>query len=127
MIGAKEVKVGNNKVSIERLNVDVVTGLEMDVHTEATLPGTLVAHLTRKEKLTKKYQVSKATCQKFKKKTKQAEGLNKSVNKNNKIFKNIRLGTVPERVIILRKQFLCRSGGGAWRLMIYMERIDIKR
>ena len=41
VIGAKEVKVGNNKVSIERLNVDVVTGLEMDVHTEATLPGTL--------------------------------------------------------------------------------------
>ena len=59
VIGAKEVKVGNNKVSIERLNVDVVTGLEMDVHTEATLPGTLVAHLTRKEKLTRKYQVGK--------------------------------------------------------------------
>ena len=59
VIGAKEVKVGNNKVSIERLNVDVVTGLEMDVHTEATLPGTLVAHLTRKDKLTRKYQVCK--------------------------------------------------------------------
>ena len=57
VIGAREVKVGNNKVSIERLRVDVITGLELDIHTEAALPGSLVAHLTRKEKLTRKYQV----------------------------------------------------------------------
>ncbi len=57
VIGAKEIKVGNNKVMIERLQVDVVTGISMEIDADTDLPGTLIARVIRKEQLQRKYQV----------------------------------------------------------------------
>ena len=57
VIGASEVKVIKTKVEIKRLHVDVITGLDLKIDSDAALPGTMVAHLARGSKLTKKYQV----------------------------------------------------------------------
>ena len=56
-IGAKELKVGFEKVSIERLEVDVVTGLDMDIEAEGEMPGTLVARIDTRSQMQKNYQV----------------------------------------------------------------------
>ena len=58
VIGASEVKVANNKVNIERLEVDVVAGLEMELMAEAEMPGTLAAKIMTTSQLRRKYQVS---------------------------------------------------------------------
>lgn len=57
VIGAEEVRVGNDKVTIERLEVDVLTGLSMMVSPNTELPGTLSTRVIRQEQLQKKYQV----------------------------------------------------------------------
>ena len=57
VLGTKEVRVGNDKVSLERLEVAMVTGLQMDLEPEPELPGTLVARMSRTSQLRKKYQV----------------------------------------------------------------------
>ena len=59
-IGAKELKVGNDKVSIDKLQVDVVAGLDLSVAAEIEMPGTLVTRIDTKSQLTKNYQVKKA-------------------------------------------------------------------
>jgi len=56
VIGASEVKVANNKVNIERLEVDVVTGLEMELMSEPEMPGTLAAKIMTTSQLKRKYQ-----------------------------------------------------------------------
>ena len=57
VVGAKEIRVGNNKVAIQKLVVDVVTGVSLNVEPQPELPGTLLASVTRRETLHKKYQV----------------------------------------------------------------------
>ena len=57
VIGVKEIRVGNDKVTIERLEVDVLTGLSMMVNANTELPGTLSTRVMRQEQLQKKYQV----------------------------------------------------------------------
>ena len=58
-IGAKELKVGSDKVSIEKLQVDVVAGLDLSVAAETEMPGTLVTRIDTKAQLTKNYQVNR--------------------------------------------------------------------
>lgn len=58
VVGAKEIRVGTNKVTIERLQVDVVTGVSLSIEPQPQLPGTLIAKVTRRETLHKKYQAS---------------------------------------------------------------------
>jgi len=55
-IGAKELKVGNDKVSLDKLQVDVVAGLDLAVAEESEMPGTLVTRIDTKTQLTKNYQ-----------------------------------------------------------------------
>ena len=57
VIGAHEVKVGNSKVTIERLEVDVITGLDLLIDNEVDLPGTLAVRVLKQAKLKRQYQV----------------------------------------------------------------------
>ena len=61
VIGATEVKVGNNKVSVEQLQIHVITGISVSTSADVELPGTLVARVARQSQLTRKYQVSVRT------------------------------------------------------------------
>ena len=57
VVGAKEVKVVNDKVNIDKLQVGVVAGLSLSVDTKTDFPGALAAHIIRTSHFTRKYQV----------------------------------------------------------------------
>ena len=57
VIGAHEIKVGNSKVTLERMEVDVITGLNILVDDQSDLPGTLSVRVLKQSKLTRQYQV----------------------------------------------------------------------
>ena len=57
VIGAREIKVGNDKVTVDKLEVTVVTGLSMTIEEDQDMEGVLSAHVHIKERLQKKYQV----------------------------------------------------------------------
>ena len=58
MIGATELKVSTDRVTIEELAVELVTGLSMSLSLEKEIPSMLVARIDRHTKLRQKYQVS---------------------------------------------------------------------
>ena len=58
-IGAKELKVGNDKVSIDNLEVKVISALDVAIEAETEMPGTLVARIDTQSRLQKNYQVKK--------------------------------------------------------------------
>ena len=57
VIGAHEIKVGNSKVTLERLQVDVITGLQLLIDDQTDLTGTLSVRVMKQAKLTRQYQV----------------------------------------------------------------------
>jgi len=58
VVGACELLVVSERVDIERLVVDVVSGVSLSfTGASAELPRTLVAHVTQHSRLTRKYQV----------------------------------------------------------------------
>ena len=57
MIGATELKVSTDRVTIEELAVELVTGLSMSLSLEKEIPSMLVARIDRHTKLRQKYQV----------------------------------------------------------------------
>lgn len=56
VIGAKEVRVGGDKVSINRLIVRVVSGLQLNITPDSTFENGYVAETTVTRKLTAQYQ-----------------------------------------------------------------------
>jgi hypothetical protein len=57
VIGATEVKVASDKVDLERLEVNVVSGVSLELRPQPDLPGTLTARVHTQSQLTEKYQV----------------------------------------------------------------------
>ncbi|KAF8792082.1 Transmembrane protein 132C like protein [Argiope bruennichi] len=54
--GAKEVRVGTDKESITHLEVTVITGLQLSVYPDESLPGVFVSQTAISHKLTTQYQ-----------------------------------------------------------------------
>ena len=57
-IGAKEIKVANDKVSIKDLKVKVISGVSAAILPEEEMPGALKAQITTKSELVSNGQVS---------------------------------------------------------------------
>lgn len=56
VIGAKEVRIGNDKVSLVRLIVNVVSGLQLSISPDSTVENGYVAETSVTRKLTAQYQ-----------------------------------------------------------------------
>lgn len=56
VMGAKEVRVGNDKVSLVRLVVNVVSGLQLSISPDSTVENGFVAETSVTRKLTAQYQ-----------------------------------------------------------------------
>lgn len=56
VIGAKEVRVGNEKVSITRLAVQVVSGLQLTISPDSSIENGYIAETSVSRKLTAQYQ-----------------------------------------------------------------------
>ena len=61
VMARREVRVGKDKVVIERLLVRVISGITMEITDEGHLPGTLAAVVHLQEKLIAMHQVGIAT------------------------------------------------------------------
>lgn len=59
VIGAKEVRVGNDKVGLTRLSVQVVSGLQLNISPDNSIENGYVAETSVTRKLTAQYQVRK--------------------------------------------------------------------
>lgn len=57
VIGAKEVRVGNDKVGIARLSVQVVSGLQLNISPDSITENGYIAETSVTRKLTAQYQV----------------------------------------------------------------------
>lgn len=57
VIGAKEVRVGNDRVAITRLSVRVVSGLQLTISPDTAIENGYVAETSVTRKLTAQYQV----------------------------------------------------------------------
>ena len=57
VMAAREVRVLQGKVSIDKLEVDVVTGLTVTIDAEPQMEGVLKANIHRDTDLTRNYQV----------------------------------------------------------------------
>jgi len=58
VVGSSELLVVSDRVDIERLDVQVISGISLSfAGTSSQLPRTLVANVTQHDKLTRKYQV----------------------------------------------------------------------
>jgi transmembrane protein 132 len=57
VIGAKEIRVGNDKVSISRLQVRVVSGLQLSIVPDTTVENGYIAETLVTRRLTAQYQV----------------------------------------------------------------------
>ncbi|KRT83248.1 hypothetical protein AMK59_4705, partial [Oryctes borbonicus] len=56
VIGAKEVRVGNDKVGLTRLSVQVVSGLQLNISPDSSIENGYVAETSVTRKLTAQYQ-----------------------------------------------------------------------
>ncbi|XP_017768079.1 PREDICTED: transmembrane protein 132D isoform X2 [Nicrophorus vespilloides] len=56
VIGAKEVRVGNDKVGLSRLSVQVVSGLQLNISPDSSIENGYVAETSVTRKLTAQYQ-----------------------------------------------------------------------
>lgn len=61
VIGAKEVRVGNDRVSVTRLSVRVVSGLQLSISPDTTIENGYVAETSVTRRLTAQYQVRLTT------------------------------------------------------------------
>lgn len=59
VIGAKEVRVGNDKVGLNKLLVQVVSGLQLNISPDTTTENGYIAETSVSRKLTAQYQVYK--------------------------------------------------------------------
>lgn len=57
MIGAKELRIGSDKVSLSKLKVDVVSGLQLNIVPDSAIENGYVAETSVTRKLTAQYQV----------------------------------------------------------------------
>lgn len=55
--GSKEIRVGNDKVALTKLSVQVVSGLQLNISPDSTLENVYVAETGITRKLTAQYQV----------------------------------------------------------------------
>lgn len=58
VIGAKEIRVGNDKVGLSRLLVQVVSGLQLNISPDSSIENGYIAETSVTRKLTAQYQVS---------------------------------------------------------------------
>ena len=58
VIGAKEIRIGNDKVSLVRLLVHVVSGLQLSISPDSAVENGYMAETSVTRKLTAQYQVS---------------------------------------------------------------------
>jgi len=61
VLGETEVTVSSDKVTVERLDLDIISGLTLTVDVRTNQPRALVARLTENHQLNQKYQVSNIT------------------------------------------------------------------
>lgn len=59
VIGVREVRVGNDKVSISRLLVRVISGLQLNISPDSAIENGYVSETTVTRRLTAQYQVCK--------------------------------------------------------------------
>lgn len=59
VIGAKEVRVGNDRVAVSKLSVKVVSGLQLTINPDSTIENGYIAETSVTRKLTAQYQVCK--------------------------------------------------------------------
>ena len=57
LLGVQEIRVGKDRVTLERMSVGIVAGLEMDIRPDPYLHNGHIARTITQEKLTAKYQV----------------------------------------------------------------------
>lgn len=65
VIGAKEVRVGNDRVSITRLSVRVVSGLQLSISPDTAIENGYIAETSVTRRLTAQYQVTKLAIVRF--------------------------------------------------------------
>lgn len=58
VIGAKELRIGSDKVSLTRLKVDVVSGLQLNIVPDSAIDNGYIAETSVTRKLTAQYQVN---------------------------------------------------------------------
>lgn len=58
VIGLREIRVVNDKVSISRLLVRVISGLQLNISPDSTIENGYVSETTVTRRLTAQYQVS---------------------------------------------------------------------
>lgn len=58
-MGAREIRVGEDKVTVKMLKVKVVSGMDVNIVAEDALPGILTARIVTKSRLVKQSQVTK--------------------------------------------------------------------
>lgn len=58
VIGAKEIRVGNDRVSVTRLSVRVVSGLQLSISPDTAIENGYIAETSVTRRLTAQYQVS---------------------------------------------------------------------
>lgn len=59
VIGLREVRVGNDKVSISQLLVRVISGLQLNISPDTAIENGYVSETTVTRRLTAQYQVTK--------------------------------------------------------------------
>lgn len=57
MIGAKEVRVGSDKVSVTKLRVNIVSGLQLNISPDTAVDNGYIAETSVTRRLTAQYQV----------------------------------------------------------------------
>lgn len=57
VIGAKEVRVGSDKVSVSKLKVNIVSGLQLNISPDSAIDNGYIAETSVTRKLTAQYQV----------------------------------------------------------------------
>lgn len=58
MYGSKEIRVGNDKVALTKLAVQVVSGLQLNISPDSSLENVYIAETGITRKLTAQYQVN---------------------------------------------------------------------
>ena len=57
-MGSKEIRVGKDKVELERLMVRVISGMSLDITEDKNIPGALLASVFLRDQLAAKQQVN---------------------------------------------------------------------
>ena len=58
VIGARDIRISSDKVTIEELLVTVITGITFNLAPENDILGVIVAHINRTNKFVRKNEVS---------------------------------------------------------------------